>query len=267
MGVGFVSRLEIFCASLCLLCVVSIIVPFASALPENAALSGSQNIIIQDNAELLSSLKTHVAYVGRLQQARMDGVIQYVDGISEGTGTANLREIREDYLIAAFSIPVMRTVDEINAARDEMRQQSILFADETNAQMGIFNGTTDAMRTDANSNMQTIEDTFNSVMYSSWLASETTRLTVFNQSSERRTAILDKLSAQGIDTSQARNLSEQIDAQQSEMENALLQNRDGALQSITSGLKQLNQQFRNTIEEYQTNALIQMKTADTMATM
>src|SRR5512136_744928 len=118
MGVGFVSMLEIFCAFLCLLCVVSIIVPFASALPENAALSGNQNLIIQDNAELLSSLKTHVAYVGRLQQARMDGVIQYVDGISEGTGTATLRQIREDYLVAAFSIPVMRTVDEINAARD-----------------------------------------------------------------------------------------------------------------------------------------------------
>jgi len=123
------------------------------------------------------------------------------------------------------------------------------------------------MRANANSNMQTIEGTFNSVMYSSWLASETTRLTVFNQSSERRTVILDKLSVQGIDTSQAKNLSEQIDAQQSEMENALLQNRDGELQPITSGLKQLNQQFRNTIEGYQTDAMIQMKTADMIATM
>jgi DNA repair exonuclease SbcCD ATPase subunit len=243
------------------------IVPTVSALPENTALSGSQNMIIQDNAELLSSLKTHVAYIGRLQQARMEGVIQYIDKISGGTGSANLQQIQEDYLIAAFSIPVMRTVDEINTARDEMRQQSILFADETNAQMSMFNGMTDDMRADANSNMHTIEGTFNSVMYSSWLASETTRLTVFNQSSERRTAILDKLSAQGIDTSQAKNLSEQIDAQQSEMENALLQNRDGELQPINSALKQLNQQFRNAIEEYQTNALIQVKTADMMAMM
>jgi hypothetical protein len=49
------------------------------------------------------------------------------------------------------------------------------------------------------------------------------------------------------------------------LEDALLQNRDGALQSITSGLKQLNQQFRNTMEGYQTNALIQMKTAYIMS--
>ncbi len=242
------------------------IAPIVSALPENTALSASQNTIIQDNAELLSSLKTHVAYIGKLQQARMDGVIQYIDQISGGTGSAYLQQVQEDYLMAAFSVPVLRTVDEINAARDEMRQQSILFADETNAQMAMFNGTTDEMRAHANSRMQTVEGTFNSVMYSSWLSSETTRLTVFNQSSERRTIILDKLSAQGIDTWEAQNLSEQIDAQQSDMETALLQNRDTALQPITSGLKQLNQQFRNLIGEYQTNALIQVKIADMMAT-
>lgn len=242
------------------------IIPIVSGSTGNSAPEGNQNTIIQDNGELLSSLKTHVAYIGKLQQARMDGVIQYIDRISEGTGSANLHRIQEDYLIAAFSVPVLRTVDEINAARDEMREQSILFADETNTKMILFNGTTADMRTNANSQMQIIEGTFNSIMYSSWLSSETTRLTVFNQSSERRTGILDTLSAQGVDTSQAQNLSEQIDSQQSAMENALLQNRDEALQSITSGLKFLNQQFRNTVEAYQMNAMIQMKTADMMAT-
>ena len=252
-------------SDLCLLCVVSVIIPIASALPDYTAQSGNQNIIIQDNAELLSSLKMHAAYIGKMQQARMEGVIQYIDRISEGTGSAHLQQIQEDYLMAAFSIPIMRTVDEINSAREEMRQQSILFADETNTQILMFNGTTDEMRTNANSNMRIIEGTFNSIMYSSWLASETTRLTVFNQSAERRNAILDTMSVQGLDISHARNLSDQIDEQHSELENALLQNRDGALLSITSGLKQLNQQFRNTIDNYQMNALMQMKSADMMA--
>jgi hypothetical protein len=244
---------------------MSVIAPFVSALPDDTVLSGSQNTIVQDSAELLSSLKIHVAYIGKTQQARMDGVIQYIDRISGGTGSAHLHQIQEDYLMAAFSIPVMRTVDEINTAREEMRQQSILFADETNAQIVMFNGTTDEMRAIANSNTHTVEGTFNSIMYSSWLASETTRLTVFNQSSERRTSILNTLSAQGLDISEAQNLSDQIDAQHLELEDALLQNHDGALLSITSGLKQLNQQFRNTIVGYQANALIQMKTAEIMA--
>jgi len=260
-----VNRLGILGANLCLLCVISVIAPIVNALPDNTAQSGSRNTIIQDDAELLSSLKMHAAYVGKMQQARMDGVIQYIDRISEGTGSAYLQHIQEDYLMAAFSIPIMRTVDEINTAREEMRQQSILFADETNNQIMMFNGTTDEMRATANAHMQIVEGTFNSIMYSSWLASETTRLTVFNQSAERRTAVLDNLSAQGLDISYARNLSDQIDVQQSELEDALLQNRDGALLSITSGLKQLNQQFRNTIDSYRTSALIQMKSADMMS--
>jgi len=260
-----VNRLGILSANLCLLCVISVIAPIVNALPDNTAQSGSRNTIIQDDAELLSSLKMHAAYVGKMQQARMDGVIQYIDRISEGTGSGYLQHIQEDYLMAAFSIPIMRTVDEINTAREEMRQQSILFADETNNQIMMFNGTTDEMRATANAHMQIVEGTFNSIMYSSWLASETTRLTVFNQSAERRTAVLDHLSAQGLDISHARNLSDQIDVQHSELEDALLQNRDGALLSITSGLKQLNQQFRNTIDSYRKSALIQMKSADVMS--
>jgi hypothetical protein len=265
MGVWLVNRIGIFVVNLCLLCVISLFAPIAGALSDNTAQSGSQNTIIQDNAELLSSLKMHAAYIGKMQQARMDGVIQYIDSISGGTGSANLQQIREDYLMTAFCIPIMRTVDEIETAREEMRQQSILFADETNTQIMMFNGTIDEMRTKANSNMATIENSFNSIMYSSWLASETTRLTAFNQSSERRTAILETLNDQGLDISPAQNLSEKIDGQHSVLENALLHNRDGALLSITTGLKQLNQQFRNMIDSYQANARIQIKSAEMMA--
>jgi hypothetical protein len=242
-----------------------VIVPVASESPDSTAISGSQNILIQDNAELLSSLKTHAAYISKTQEARMDGVIQYIERISGGIGSARLYQIQEDYLIAALSIPALRTVNEINAAREEMRHQSILFADETNAKLVMFNGTNDEMRANANANTLVIEGTFNSIMYSSWLASDTTRLTLFNRSSERRIATLDMLSSQGLDVSEVQNLSDQIDAQHAELEYALLQNRDEALLSITSGLKNLNQQFRNTIEVYETNAMIKMQKTEIMS--
>ena len=250
---------------LCLLCLTSVILPLVSASTNLTVIPENQNIIIQDNADLLSSLKMHAAYIGKTQEARMDGVIQYIERISEGKGSTNLYQIQEDYLIAAFSIPVLRTVNEINTAREEMRHQSILFADETNAKLVMFNGSTDEMRAQANANTLVIEETFNSIKYSSWLASETTRLTLFNRSSERRSATLDMLSSQGLDISEAQNLSDQIDAQHAELEDALLQNRDEDLLSITSGLKQLNQQFRNMIDGYQTDALIQTKTAGIMS--
>jgi lipoate-protein ligase A len=85
---------------------------------------------------------------------------------------------------------------------------------------------------------------------------------VFNQSSDRRTAILDDLSLHGMDVSYPKSLSTQIDAQHAELENALLQNHDEASISINSGLRLLKQQFRITVVGYQMNLQAQLKAAD-----
>ena len=50
-----------------------------------------------------------------------------------------------------------------------------------------------------------------------------------------------------MDVTYPKTLSTQIDAQHADLENALLQNHDGVLLSINSGLKLLKQQFRATV--------------------
>lgn len=256
------NRPKILRTWLILLFLSALIVPLAGAATPSTSQSSIQSYVIPDSAELISPLKMHIAYVGKTQQARMDGVINYIDRISGGTGTAGLRQIQEDYLTAAFPVPVMRTVEEITEAREEMRRQSILFADETNVQLAVFNGSTADMRSSAEAALHPVEESFNCLKYSSWLASQTTRFMVFNQSSERRTAILDDLSLHGMDVSYPKTLSMQIDAQHAELENALLQNQDGMLLSINSGLRLLKQQFRSTVEGYRMNLQSQLKAAD-----
>ena len=256
------NRPKILTSGLILLFLSALFVPVGGAVIQSTGQSGGQSYVIQDSAELISPLKMHIAYVGKTQQARMDGVITYIERISGGTGTAGLRQMEEDYLTAAFPVPIMRTVEEITEAREEMRRQSILFADETNVQLAVFNGSTDDMRSSAAAALYPVEESFNSLKYSSWLASQTTRFMVFNQSTERRTAILEDLSLHGQDVTYPKNLSAQIDAQQAELENALLQNRDGVLLSINSGLNLLKQQFRATVEGYRMNLQAQMKAAD-----
>ncbi|MDO9324962.1 MAG: hypothetical protein Q7T80_08420, partial [Methanoregula sp.] len=120
--------------------------PVASALLENADIPHSTGPLDKDNPEELSLLKSHTAYVGVMQQARMNGVIGYIDRISNGAGTANLQWIQEDYIAAASSIPLLYTSDEITAAREEMRTQSIRFFEETNIQLAAFNGTNTDLR-------------------------------------------------------------------------------------------------------------------------
>jgi hypothetical protein len=257
-----VNKSQILRTGLILLFLSVLFFPLAGAVTQSTDQSGSQNYLNQDSAELISPLKIHIAYVGRTQQARMDGVINYIDRISSGTGTAGLRQIQEDYLTAAFPVPVMRTVEEITEARKEMRRQSILFVDETNTQLAMFNGSTTDMRLSAEAALHPVEHSFNSLKYSSWLASKTTRSMVFNQSSERRTAILDDLNLHGMDVSYPITLSTQIDAQHAELENALLQNQDRRLLSINSGLRLLKQQFRSTVVGYQMDLQAQLKAAD-----
>jgi hypothetical protein len=253
---------KILRTGLILLFLSALFVPLADAVTQSTGQSGGQSYVIQDSAELISPLKMHIAYVGKTQQARMDGVITYIDMISGGTGTTGLRQIQEDYLTTAFPVPVMRTVDEITEAREEMRRQSILFSDETNAQMVMFNGSTAEMRSSAEAAMHPVEESFNCLKYSSWLASQTTRFMVFNQSSERRSAMLDDLSLHGMDVTYPKTLSTQIDAQHAELENALLQNKDVGLLSINGGLRLLKQQFRTTVEGYRMNLQAQLKAAD-----
>jgi hypothetical protein len=256
------NRSEILRTGLILLFLSTLFIPVAGAVTQSTGQSGSQSYVIQDSAELISPLKMHIAYVGKTQQARMDGVITYINRISGGTGTDSLRQIQEDYLTTVFPVPVMRTVEEITEAREEMRRQSILFADETNAQMAVFNGSTADMRSSAEAALRPVEESFNCLKYSSWLASQTTRSMVFNQSAERRTAILDDLSLHGMDVTYPKTLSAQIDAQHAELENALLQNQDGVLLSINSGLRLLKQQFRVTVEGYRMSLQAQMRAAD-----
>ena len=55
----------------------------------------SKDTLAQDNPELIGPLKTHVAYVGQTQDARMDGVIDYIDTISDGTVPAACGKFRK----------------------------------------------------------------------------------------------------------------------------------------------------------------------------
>lgn len=251
-------------AGLVLACVL-----FSPALavisPGDTPVPASKGPLAQDNPELIGPLKNHVAYVGQVQDARMNGVISYIDTISDGKGSGSLRGIQEDYLAVASSIPVMQTADDIADARSELQRQSRLFAEETKLQIVAFNGSTDAMREKAAASMQPVEDSITSMQDSLWLAKDTARLTVFNQESLQRAAVLRSMSKQGIDISRAEKISQQIDARRGDLQKALNDKSVGALKAANQGLKILNREFRTTVEGYQAEYQIEMKRAAILA--
>jgi hypothetical protein len=246
-----------------LLLVISllIIAPGASARGENMDIPLSTGPLDKDNPQLISVLKMHTAYVGVTQQARMNGVIGYIDSISDGAGSTNLRWIQDDYLTAASSIPLLYTADEITAAREEMRTQSIRFFDEINIQMAAFNGTAADMKASTDEAVADAETTFAHMPGSVWLIKGSARIAAFNTSAEKRANLLLTLTRNGVDITEIRKLSDQIDAMRTELQAVVVKNQEGAILSLNSGIARLNSQFRGTVDEALDNRKIQLKAA------
>lgn len=245
----------------------AVIIPVSASVSDDTApIPESRDLPAQDNPEAISALKTHIAYVGQSQDARMNGVISYIDRISDAKGSQTLREIRDDYLCIASSIPLMQTADDISEARLQMQQQSRLFAEETKAQIVIFDGNTTQMREHSTAAVQVMEESFVSLNRSLWLAKESARLTVFNRESEQRATILQNLSEQGVDVSRAAGISDQIDAKRSELKKALTDRSVPALLTVNAGIKPLNREFRKAVDDYKNGLTIEMKRAAIIAT-
>jgi len=244
---------------------LAIISPVASALVENMDIPSSTGPLDKDNPEQISVLKSHTAYVGFMQQARMDGVIGYIDRISDGAGSTNLRWIQDDYLAAASSIPLLYTSDEITSAREEMRAQSIKFLDETKIQMAVFNGSDADLRSSTNETQLDAENNFSLVPGSVWLKKGSARLAAFNTSAEKRANLVITLARNGVDITDVQELSDQIDAKRIDLQEIVVKNQNGAILSLNSGIARLNTQFRSTVDEALKNREIQLKATAMLA--
>ncbi|MFA6225737.1 MAG: hypothetical protein WC620_06045 [Methanoregula sp.] len=242
------------------------ITPVSSALVDTTDIPHSTGPLGKDNPEPISVLKSHIAYVGVMQEARMNGVIGYIDRISDGAGSTNLRWIQDDYLAAASSTPLLYTSDEITATREEMRAQSIRFLDETKTQMAAFNGSDADLRASTSETEADAETTFVRMPDSVWLMKGSARLAAFNTSAEERAALMLTLTGKGVDTTEIRKLSDEIDARRTDLHVGVVNHQDGAIISLNSGIARLNNQFRSTVDDAIKNHEIQLKTAAILVT-
>jgi hypothetical protein len=239
------------------LLLISLLPPLVSAASGDSNSLNSQDYLAKDDPQIVAALKSHVVYLGESQQARMKGVIQYADSISNGSGIDNLQWIKEDYLTAASSIPLMYTSDEINIARNEMQAESIIFADETANQLVMFNGNVESMRGFINNSLQGLDDTFNDPNHTPWLRTARARLTIFNESANDRNMTLNILKVQGVDVTKAEKISDEINAEHPALMSVLMHKGDLTIHQVNSKIKMLNQDFRNVIREYRANMQIQ----------
>lgn len=258
------ERKVIFRVVACL-AILMLLVPYVSATVSSTTIPKSKDPNDADRPDAIATLKNHIAYVGEDQDIRMSGTIQYIDTISNGTGITNLQEIRDDYLVIASSIPLMHTSGEIAAAREDLGVKTKLFSEMTKARMVQFNGTTSGMRASLRSYQNETRNARSGNESSHWLANESARLTLFNKASVDRSRILVSLAEQGMNTTIARNISEQIDAQRPGLQSALSNQSAKALKSTNAVIRTLTRQFREHVATARAAHQIEMKRDAMMA--
>jgi hypothetical protein len=224
-----------------------------------------QDYAYEDRPEVLSVLKAHVTYIGEFQQARMDGVIRYIDCISNGAGVQELKWIKEDYLVSASSVPLIYTSAEINEMRKEMSRQAELFSFTYNTLLGVFNGNSNDMEAYINDSFRAHEEAALNASEPSWLTFGTGRMIMFNRSAEYRQALLEEMQTRGIDISDAQKISEGIAEERYALEGILTSRSNECIIAFNGRIRIETQKFRDVIRGYREELRIQEMTASMKA--
>jgi len=242
-----------------------LVVPLASAVVNSDTLPASKDPNYADRPAAIVTLKNHVAYIGELQDARMAGVIKYIGNISTGNGTVELEEIRDDYLVALSTIPLMQTSDEIVKARDGLRTYTTEFSEVTQEQMSRYKGNSKSLLLSTRASVNAADGDIIRHNGTLWLADEAARLTVFNRDSMQRTRMIATLTNHSVDTGIIQNLSEQIDAQRPSLQGALTNKSITSLKLTNEKIRVLTKEYRDTVQKARAAWALQTKLDAMMA--
>ena len=248
----------------CFACLV-LAVPLASGAVSSATIPKSMAPDSADNPGSIASIKNHIAYISEIQDAGMSGTIRYIDTLSRGTGTSDLQQIRDDYLVIAASIPLMQTDSEITKARADLQAQTRLFSEETKAQMATRNGSTAILRNYTRAFTGIAEKELAAENHTLWLVNESARLTLFNRESTSRFLLIRSLGRQGMNMTTAANISERIDAQRPELQLTLTNKSPVAMKTFNEGIRTLNHEFRDQVTSARSARAIELKRDAMMA--
>ena len=258
------GKLRIFRVAFCIITLM-LVVPLASAVVNSDTLPASSNPNYVDRPEAVASLKDHVAYICELQDARMSGVIRYIGKISVGNGTAELDRIRDDYLVAASSIPLLQTNAEIVKARDSLHAYTTEFSDEAKDQMVRYSGNNTVLQIYTRASVNAADADILRHNRTLWLADESARLTVFNLDSMKRTQLISTLANNSVDTGILQNLSEQIDAQRPNLQGSLTNKSITSLKITNEKIRVLTKKYRDTVQKARAAWALQIKLDAMMA--
>jgi hypothetical protein len=229
---------------ICMICLVAAIMPAASALGNGTSWN--------DNPEHITAMQANVAYVGTIGQAQMSGAITYIGSISNGAGTSQLSSIESQFAGTETSVQTMTAADQIKAAETQMSADRKEFMTDAKDSLPEYNGTAKALHEAVNASVMAQSGTIQNLRNTWWTDRETARMDEFTQNDQNRNNLLGKLSAKGIDVSQAQAVENQIQLEGSALKAAFDSQDGNAVKAANQQLCTLCTRFRDIVKGYRT---------------
>jgi hypothetical protein len=124
------------------------------------------------------------------------------------------------------------------------------FMTTAKSSLSEYNGTAKALYQSVNASVMAQSATIQNLKNTWWTARETARMDEFAQNDQNRNAILAKLSAKGVDVSQAQAIENQIQQEGTALKSGFDNRDNNAIKAANQQLATLCGQFRDIVKGY-----------------
>ena len=196
-----------------------------------------------DNPEHIAAMQAYVAYSGEQYKAKMDGAIQYINGLNGTVGSSTLQTDEQQFISTVTSVQSMSTSDAIENAEDSMKAEIAQFRTDLSAAFSSDNGNLVDLKAAINNSLAADQANIQSLENAYWTASEKSRLDEFSYYDSYRTATLSNLTAKGVDVTKAQLIETQIQSLQPILKIALDSRNSAQINDVNNQLGLLSKQF------------------------
>ena len=167
-------------------------------------------------------------------------------------GQARLTFLESQFTGTESSVQSMTAADQIKAAETQMRTDRKEFMTTAKGSIRQYNGTGKALRESINASVLAQSGAIQSLKNTWWTDRGTARMDEFAHNDQDRNTVLAKLTAKGVDVSQAQAFENQIQQEGAALK-AAFDSQDGkAVQAANQQLATLCSQFRDIVKSYRT---------------
>ena len=195
--------------------------------------------------------QAHLEWKGAGHEIGMEATIEYINEISDDMGAVQLSSLLNDFKNQSNTMATLTTHVALNNALRQAKQITTSFRMETRQQMKEYKGKGLALMTQIKTALEEKEGELNGLKDAYWGAVRNNTLEIFDMRIERAQEVLDTLSENGYDTSEAQTKLDEIQSERSSLESALNEKDHIEIRQAHLEILNLSKELRQIVKDLQ----------------